>query len=650
MSLPLVEAPGLTVARVAVDTPLAHLDRLFDYAIPPSLEAQAVPGCRVKVRFAGLLRDGWVVEVGESSAFDGELERISKVVSPEPVLTPATHRLVRAVADHYAGVWWDVARLAIPPRHSTTEKAPQRTWPQPSQSDVASVLERYPAGDGFLAALRGGRSPRAHWQAAPVAAPGDAVDGAIEAAAACLASQRDAVIVVPTARALEDALPRLRDAFGAQAVATLSSEQGRGPRYRNYLALTRGEAHVVVGTRSAVFAPVQRPGLLIILDEGSDHHIEQRSPYFHARTVGILRASLERCALMLIGHARSVDAQALIERGWMHEIRLAPTQLRRVVPQMRTISDEDRHRDPTAAKLRIPSTAFQFLRAQLPEGPVLVQVPMRGHSAALACERCRNLARCPQCGSMLRARRANEPVCGMCGFRPIRWECRTCHATQLRTPLPGATRTAEELARAFPGVLSLNSSADRIRAEAPNEPAIVVATPGAEPRVDGGYTGLLILDADVTLSRADVRAPEEAIRRWTNALALVRPPADNGRALIVGAHLHPAVQAMARCDAVGFAARELVEREQARLLPAVRMARVTGESDAVRAFLGNAPWDGVEVLGPTEIGHEQWAALLRADLDNGREFIRQMKSAAAIRSAKKQGGVLNYQVDPKVMA
>ncbi len=81
MSLPLVEAPGLTVARVAVDTPLAHLDRLFDYAIPPSLEAQAVPGCRVKVRFAGLLRDGWVVEVGESSAFDGELERISKVVS-----------------------------------------------------------------------------------------------------------------------------------------------------------------------------------------------------------------------------------------------------------------------------------------------------------------------------------------------------------------------------------------------------------------------------------------------------------------------------------------------------------------------------------------------------------------------------------------
>ena len=107
---------------------------------------------------------------------------------------------------------------------------------------------------------------------------------------------------------------------------------------------------------------------------------------------------------------------------------------------------------------------------------------------------------------------------------------------------------------------------------------------------------------------------------------------------------------MARCDAVGFASRELVERTAARLSPAVRMARVSGESEPLRQFLNNSSWEGAEVLGPTEIGHEQWAALLRADLATGREFIRQVKSAAAIRSAKKQGGVLQYQVDPEVMA
>lgn len=649
MSLPLVEVPGLQVARCAVDTSLPHLDRLFDYAIPPSLADDVVPGCRVKVRFAGLMRDAWVVELADDTDFSGELDRILKVVSSEPVLTPATHDLVRAVADHYAGVWWDVARLAIPPRHSTTEKANQRSWPDPGNPDDVGALASYPSGAGFLDALRSGRSPRAAWQARPVATDLDMVAGAIEAAAATLASGRGVVVVVPTVRELDRVLPRFHEAFGAQAVATLASEHGRASRYRNYLALTRGEARIVVGTRSAVFAPVADPGLIVVLDEGSDHHVELRSPYFHARTVAVLRASVEGCGLLLAGHGRSTDAHALVRRGWMHEIRALPAELRPVVAPVRTVSEVDRERDPAAAKLRIPSTAFQLLRAQLLEGPVLVHVPMRGHAASLACDRCRNLARCPRCESMLRARRRDEPECTMCGYRPIQWECRECHGTRLRTPLPGAARTAEELAKAFPGVLAVNSSADRIRDEVPNEPAIVVATPGAEPHVPGGYAGLLVLDAEATLSRADVRAAEEAVRRWTNALALVRPARDGGRAMIVGAHQHPAVQAMARCDAVGHTDRELADRIEAGLTPAVRVARVTGESDAVRAFLGNASWTGAEVLGPTELEPERWAALLRAELAHGRDFVAKVKSAAAIRSAKKQGGVLHYRVDPEVM-
>lgn len=649
MTSPLVEVPGPAVARVAVDNSLPHLDRLFDYAIPPSLEDAVVPGCRVKVRFSGLMKDGFVVEAAESSAFDGELDRLLKVVSSEPVLTPSTNALIRAVADHYAGVWWDVARLAIPPRHSTAEKAPQREWAEPASPEPVGALGGYPTGAGFLAALADGRSPRAAWQAAPVSGDLDVVAGAIEASAATLASGRGVVVVVPTIRELDRVLPRFQEAFGAQAVATLASEHGRSPRYRNYLALTRGEGRIVVGTRSAVFAPVPDPGLIVVLDEGSDHHVELRAPYFHARTVAILRASLESTALLLASHSRSVDTQALVERGWLHEIRHNPAELRRACAPVRTVSEIDRERDPTAARLRLPSTAFKFLRQQLPVGPVLVQVPMAGHAAALACERCRNLARCPRCEGMLRARRREEPECTLCGHRPVRWECPECHSTKLRVPLPGADRTAEELARAFPGVLAINSSAKNIRDEAPNEPAIVVATPGAEPRVDGGYAGLLILDADATLSRADVRAPEEAMRRWLNALALVRPGVEGGSGLIVGAESHPAVQALARNDAVGLAARELEDRRRARLSPTVRMARVTGEHEPLVAFLRNVSWEAAEVLGPTELTADRWAALLRADLSDGRAFVAQVKSAAAIRSAKKQGGILHYQVDPEVM-
>ena len=112
----------LPVARVAVDISLAHLDRPFDYLVPARLDAGAVPGCRVRVRFAGQLVDGYLLERTETSEHQGRLARLERVISPEPVLTPEIFDLARAVADRYAGTLADVLRLAIPPRHATAER------------------------------------------------------------------------------------------------------------------------------------------------------------------------------------------------------------------------------------------------------------------------------------------------------------------------------------------------------------------------------------------------------------------------------------------------------------------------------------------------------------------------------------------------
>ena len=112
----------LPVARVAVDISLAHLDRPFDYLVPARLDAEAVPGCRVRVRFAGQLVDGYLLERAETSEHQGKLARLERVISPEPVLTPEIFDLARAVADRYAGTLADVLRLAIPPRHATAER------------------------------------------------------------------------------------------------------------------------------------------------------------------------------------------------------------------------------------------------------------------------------------------------------------------------------------------------------------------------------------------------------------------------------------------------------------------------------------------------------------------------------------------------
>ena len=122
-------AGTLPVARVAVDIALAHLDRPFDYLVPERLAQSATAGCRVRVRFAGQLVSGYLLERVTSSEHPGRLAALQRVVSPEPVLSPEIAALAREVADRYAGTMADVLRLAIPPQHARAEAAAPRDGP-----------------------------------------------------------------------------------------------------------------------------------------------------------------------------------------------------------------------------------------------------------------------------------------------------------------------------------------------------------------------------------------------------------------------------------------------------------------------------------------------------------------------------------------
>ena len=230
-------------------------------------------------------------------------------------------------------------------------------------------------------------------------------------------------------------------------------------------------------------------------------------------------------------------------------------------------------------------------------GPVLVQVPRRGYLAAIACARCRAQARCAVCGGPLRVGGSNEvPGCRWCGALAADWACPRCGSDRLRALVTGAARTAEELGRAFPDVPVRTSGGQHVLAEVPAEPALVIATPGAEPVAADGYAAALLLDGWALLGRPSLRAAEETLRRWLNAAALVRPA---GSVVVLAEASLPAVQALVRWDPVGFAERELAERAELGFPPAVRMAAVTGPSTAVAEFVGSAALpDRAEILGP----------------------------------------------------
>ncbi len=660
-----VAASELPVARIAVDVPLPHLDRLFDYLVPQRLSESAVRGSRVRVRFAGRLTGGFITERAAGTEHHGHLSFIERVVSPEPVLTEEIAGLARAVADRYGGTLADVLRLAIPPRHAAAESeprgpaAPQEARPAgppitTPAAGKAGPWDRYLAGSAFLTALADGRSPRAVWSALPGPAWPDEIARAVAAAAA---SGRGALVVVPDARDLDLVDAALAALLGLSAHVSLSAQLGPAERYRRWLAVLRGERRIVTGTRSAMFAPVADLGLVVLWDEGDDLHGEPRAPYPHARDVLLLRAHRCRAAALVGGFARTAEAAQLVATGWAKELAADRQTVREFAPMVRTAGeDAELARDEAARTARMPSLALHTVRAGLESGPVLFQVPRRGYLAAVACKGCGARVRCAECAGPAALPGPHQPLrCLWCGSR-VGQACPACGGTGIRAIVTGERRTAEELSRAFPGVPVRTSSGPDVVATVPGSAAIVIATPGAEPRAAGGYAAAILLDGWSLLARPGLRAGEEALRRWMNAAALVRPGPAGGKVIIMADPGLPAVQALIRWDGRTHARRELAEREELRLPPAVRLAALTGAAEDIGQFLGAVSLpQRADVLGPVPAEQDgpagQQAAgtaryLVRAPSADGTALAVGLRAGLAERSAAKSQGQVRLQLDP----
>ncbi|WP_405932885.1 primosomal protein N' [Streptomyces sp. NBC_00827] len=666
-------AKELPVARVLVDKGVLHLDRYFDYAVPEELDAQAQPGVRVRVRFGagrhrvregrregGGLIDGFLIERLPESDYSGPLAALAQVVSPEPVLSEELLGLTRAVADRYAGSLADVLQLAVPPRNARAEgKDSPAPLPVPAVPEVGSWA-RYGRGAAFLESLAAGGAPRAVWNALP--GPGWAEELA-RAVAATLASGRGALVVVPDGRAVSRVDAALTSLLGEGRHAVLTAEAGPEKRYREWLAVRRGSVRAVVGTRAAMFAPVRDLGLVVIWDDGDGSHSEPHAPQPHAREVLLLRAAHDKCAFLLGSWGCTVEAAQLVESGWALPLVAEREQVRGVAPLVRTVGDGDLARDEAARAARLPTLAWQVVREGLRHGPVLVQVPRRGYVPRMACAQCRAAARCRHCAGPLEAQDAGALRCTWCGRDEAAWHCPECGGFRLRAQIVGARRTAEELGRAFPAVPVRTSGREQVLDTVPGAPALVVSTPGAEPVADGGYAAALLLDGWAMLGRPDLRAGEEALRRWIGAASLVRPQGAGGTVVVVAEPTLRPVQALVRWDPVGHAVRELAERAELGFPPVSRMAAVSGTPEALAGFLAAAelPRDA-EVLGPvpmhvTEAGRprrtggpppgEHWErALVRVSPGSGAALAAALKAAQAARMARGGSEPVRIRIDP----
>ncbi|QGH69379.1 hypothetical protein [Pseudactinotalea sp. HY158] len=448
-------------AAVLVDTPVPHLDRTFDYGIPPALAGDVRAGIRVRVRFAGKDRDGLVLAVGPTTA--QTTAPLRRVVSPLPVLTPDVLAVAREIAAHYAGTLGDVLRLAIPPRHARTEKSVRAERPEsapaaePESARPVEPVHPRPAGDpedllghagaelrsarlaradaawstyggggALIRRLVAGDAPRAAWcavpwpRSVPPATQADRADQAdrdtptgpawaesvAAAAAATVTGGRSALLLVPTATEVDQLAAALSD-WELDHV-TLTAEAGPAARYRSFLLALTGRVRIVLGTRSAAFAPLADLGLVVCWDDGHDAYSDPRAPYPHARTILTRRAEHSGAAALFGGYARSVEAQELVHSGWARELA-APRAVLRAGTARIVAPDE-----------------FDLQREGRPAGPAFPAPPGRWPAAPSSTGPCSCRCRAPATSRSSPARTAGNR--------------RAVRAAPARSPSTGATR------------------------------------------------------------------------------------------------------------------------------------------------------------------------------------------------------------------
>jgi primosomal protein N' (replication factor Y) len=633
------------VARVLIDSPLPQLDRLFDYAIPDDLAAYAMPGVRVRVplRSAGRVVDGYVVEIGDPDASDRPLSELDAVVSSVPVLTEGLYRLARRAADRAAGSASDILRLAIPRRMVRAEKAwlaaeaPARPEVTEESRDWArEVLSGYP---GLDEAIQAGERLAVDAPPSPAQLPDGTPVGSWAvllgaAAVQTLAGGRSAIVAMPDHRDRAQLEAVLAAHVPAEALVRDDAKRSGPERYAAFLRTLSAAPCVVIGNRSAVYAPVSDLGLVALWDDGDPLLAEPLSPGVHARDAALLRQELDGGALLFAGHTRTTDVERLVAVGWVRDLPAARRRSPRVVLSAT--------REGESRGARVPSSAFAAAREALQNGPVLVQVARPGYAPVLVCAQCRHPARCAHCGGPLHAARPGAvPACSWCGRAATRWACTECSGTLLRMASSGSERTADELGRAFPGTRVIVADGDHPVPQVDGRPALVVATRGAEPPAVGGYRAVILLDGDRMLLAEDLRIGESCLRWWSNAAALAAPGAPVHLVGVGGA----VARALATWTHAAYARAELADRAPLRMPPTVRVAAVDGARPAVDAALADLrrsvpELDADAVLGPLPHG-DAMRALVRFEYGLGPRVAQSLRAsvvAAAVKARRPAKG------------
>jgi primosomal protein N' (replication factor Y) len=661
----------MSFARVALPVPVRQL---FTYAVPEAMRAAAKPGAPVEAPFRGRRIRGIVIEQRPTTDL-ARTRELTRVLG-EPVLDAHLLALTAWVAEYYLAPPGEVVAAALPGGHAGL--AGSRARKSASEDPVVGMAlpERVMLTEAQRTAVKAVETAIAASAFRPFLLHGVTASGKTEvylrAARAAREAGGQALVLVPEVALASQVLAWFRQRFGGR-VGVLHSYLPLGERRRNWELARRGALDVIVGARSAVFAPLPRLRLIVVDEEHEPAYKQSEQLRYHGRDVAVRRAQMLGIPIVLGSATPALESLANAARGKYTRLALPERVDGRPLPAVRVV---DLRRDGEGGALLSRPLAVAVSERLAKGEQSLLWLNRRGHSHHVQCRGCGWTPECRRCDiTMTLHVSPHEFRCHYCDAREAApTGCPSCGLPLLRLGGAGTQRAERELARRFPGarVLRLDTDvardrdapADVLERFARGEADILLGTQMIAKGLDFPRVTLVgVLDADVALHLPDFRAAE---RTWQ---LLVQVAGRAGRGRVRGEVLvqtctpeHPAIAAIATGDTPAFVRGELAERREAGYPPFTRLAslRVWGPDEAKveaaarelaeRAQAAGEPL-GVTVLGPAPQtlarlrGQHRWHLLLK-----GGDAVRVRAAAiAALGWAEepgRRGAHVGADVDP----
>ncbi|MCM8780196.1 MAG: primosomal protein N' [Candidatus Omnitrophica bacterium] len=502
----------------------------FDYSLPDSLKQKAMPGTRAWVNFSYKKALGYIVDVSAKSKIK-KVKPVLEMPDDAPVLSPAMLKLTREVSAYYGCSWGEAIETALPEAVRKAKKKldlaryPVQTAARKPQATLVHDADKLQRWDMYKKAIK-----------------------------KTLEEARSVLFLNADLKQMSEAEDILANEFRC-SVVPLHRRMPPAKCLENWLRIKNRQADIVLGVISAIFAPLENLGLIIIDEEESQNYKNDQTPHYNARDVALMRARIDKADTILAASSPSLEMMQLVRKKKIDYLTLAKKKFAQV-----HITDMLRQGRIFKKRDIIISSELQVALGQTLQnkGKALLFVNKRGFASLAFCRNCGFILHCPRCNAALTYHfRQNQLLCRYCNYAqepPLL--CPQCNSSYIRYTGQGIEKIESELHRLWPDakIMKIDALQD-LDIDAAD---IFISTQTVLKRKGLKFDLVGIVSLDNVLNRIDFRATEKAFGLLVEFSNLT------DKSLFVQTHIpgHYCFQALAKGDADLFYNRELALRKQ----------------------------------------------------------------------------------------